>query len=155
VAEILKGIQPAFCWFEDFQTGQVFEYGSWLMTKKDMVGYALMYDPEPFHVDKAAAIKLGWDDIIASGPQLVSICRRLQKDGFPNAEIVISPGWDEIRWTRPVFAGDTISSQTEVLSTRPLNSRPGEGAVAMLNKLFNQKGELVAHMTSNWFVRCR
>lgn len=140
-------------WFEDFHSDQVFDYGSWLMTTKDMLDYARKYDPEPFHIDEAEAIRLGWGGLIASGPQMVSICRFLQKVGFPNAEVVISPGWDDIAWFKPVYAGDVINCQSKVLETRTLNSRPGEGAVKLRNKLINQKAEIVSQMTSNWFVR--
>ena len=140
-------------WFEDFHNGQVFDYGSWLMTRKDMLDYANKYDPELFHTDEAEAVRLGWGGLIASGPQMVSICRRLQKDGFPNAEVVISPGWDEIRWFKPVYAGDVITCQSEVLEVRELSSRPNEGAVKLLNKLINRNGDTVSQMTSNWFMR--
>ncbi len=153
MTDILKGTHTDFQWFEDFEVGQIFEYGQWLMKKDDMLAYARMYDPEPFHVDEEEAIKLGWGGLIASGPQVVSICRRLQKDGFPNAKVVISPGWDEIKWFKPVYADDTLSCQTEVLAAKELNSRPGEGALKLMNKLANQKGEVVAQMISNWFIR--
>lgn len=137
-----KGIHSNFEWFEDFKVGQVFEYGHWVMQKQDMLDYARMYDPEPFHVDEEAAIQLGWGGIIASGPQIVSICRRLQTDGFPNARIVISPGWDEIRWFKPVYANDILTCHTEILGARELKSRPNEGSLEKLNQILNQEGEV-------------
>ena len=146
---------PGHQWFEDFQAGQVFEYGAWVMSRDDMLAFARKYDPEPFHVDEAEAVRLGWGGLIASGPQVMSICRRLQKDGFPKAQIVISPGWDEIRWFKPVYAGDRLSCRSQVLETRVLTSRPGEGAVRMRNAILNQKGDVVAQMISTWFVRQR
>ena len=131
----------------------MFEFGAFEMTRQNMLNYARLYDPEPFHVDEEAAKELGWDGLIASGPQIVSVCRRLQKDGFPNAEVVISPGWDNIRWLRPVYAGDVLSGRGEVLKVKVLSSRKGEGAKTMKNDILNQKGEVVAQMTSVWFLR--
>lgn len=142
-------------WFEDFEVGQVFEFGAFEMTRQNMLDYARLYDPEPFHVDEEAAIALGWGGLIASGPQIVSVCRRLQKDGFPNAEVVISPGWDDIRWLKPVYAGDVLSARGEVVKVKALSSREGEGAKTMKNDILNQKGEVVAQMTSVWFLRMR
>ena len=146
---------PAMRWLEDFRVGQVFEFGAFEMTKANMLDFARLYDPEPFHVDEQAAIDLGWGGLIASGPQVVSICRRLQTDGFPNAEVVISPGWDEIRWFKPVYAGDVLSARGEVLKVKALSSRPGEGAKTMKNDILNQKGDIVASMISVWFMRSR
>lgn len=142
-------------WFEDFEVGQKFEFGAFEMTRQNMLDYARLYDPEPFHVDEEAAIALGWGGLIASGPQIVSVCRRLQKDGFPNAEVVISPGWDDIRWLKPVYAGDVLSARGEVVKVKTLSSREGEGAKSMKNDILNQKGDVVAQMTSVWFLRMR
>ena len=142
-------------WFEDFQVGDAFAFGRWVMTREDMLAYASKYDPEPFHIDEEAAKRLGWGGLIASGPQVASICRRLQKDGFPNAEVVISPGWDSMSWYQPVYAGDVLTCRAEVLATRPLDSRPGEGLVKLQNDIVRQDGTTVARIVTNWFVRRR
>ena len=131
----------------------MFEFGAFEMTRQNMLNYARLYDPEPFHVDEEAAKELGWDGLIASGPQIVSVCRRLQKDGFPNAEVVISPGWDDICWLAPVYAGDVLGARGEVVKVKELSSRPGEGAKTMNNDILNQRGEVVAQMKSVWFLR--
>jgi len=149
------GIFPEMVWFEDFQVGQRFNYGCWEMQQRQMVEFARLYDPEPFHLDEQAAIDLGWGGLIASGPQVAAIWRRLSKDAFPNSRTVISPGWDSIRWLRPVFAGDRLSALTEIVEARPLESRPGEGMLKLDNTLQRQGGEPVATLSSTWFVRCR
>ncbi|GAB4346076.1 MAG: MaoC family dehydratase [Gammaproteobacteria bacterium] len=149
------GVYPQIRWFEDFATGQRFIFGAWEMTAESMIEFARVYDPEPFHLNEQAAREAGWDGLIASGLQIASIWRRLSKDAFPNSETVISPGWDEIRWTRPVYAGDVITSHTEITETRRLSSRPGEGLVRLANRLVRQDGEQVASLISNWFVRCQ
>lgn len=142
-------------WFEDFAIGQTFTYGDWEMTLEQMLAFAELYDPEPFHLNKEKAIALGWKDIIASGPQLSAIWRRLSKDAFPSAQIVISPGWDKIRWLSPVYAGDRISAETTISQSRKLDSRPGEGMIILDNRLLRNSREPVATLSSTWFVRTK
>ncbi len=146
---------PEMLWFEDFSLGQRFAYGDWEMQREQMIDFARLYDPEPFHLDEQAAIDLGWGGLIASGPQVAAIWRRLSKDAFPNTHTVISPGWDRIRWLRPVFSGDRLSAVTEISEVRRLDSRPGEGLVKLDNTLMRQGEEPVATLSSSWFVRCR
>ncbi|WP_275100379.1 MaoC/PaaZ C-terminal domain-containing protein [Sedimenticola hydrogenitrophicus] len=152
---VTTGVYPEMIWFEDFAVGQVFEYGDWVMRRDQMIAFATLYDPEPFHLDEAAAVAQGWGGLIASGPQVAAIWRRLSKEAFPNAETVISPGWDNIRWLKPVFAGDRLSARTEIAEARELGSRPGEGMLKLRNEIRRQGGELVATLSSTWFVRRR
>ena len=146
---------PEVRWFEDFAAGQAYVFGAWEMTVESMLDFARVYDPEPFHLDDAKARELGWGGLIASGLQVLAIWRRLSKEGFPNCATVISPGWDDIRWLQPVRVGDVLASHTEIIETRRLDSRPGEGLVRLRNQLVRQDGEPVARLTSNWFVRCQ
>ncbi|MCW8889882.1 MAG: MaoC/PaaZ C-terminal domain-containing protein [Sedimenticola sp.] len=146
---------PDQVWYEDFSTGQVFVYGAWEMDKAEMIDFATSYDPEPFHLDEEAAIAQGWGGLIASGPQVASIWRRLSKEAFPNAQSVISPGWDAIRWMKPVFAGDRLYARTVISEMRRLDSRPGEGMIKLQNSLYREKEDEVATLSSTWFVRCR
>jgi len=150
-----EGVYPAFRWFEDFAVGQGFRFGAWTMDRDEMLAFAERYDPEPFHIDEAEAMRLGWGGLIASGPLLAAIWRRLSKDAFPHVETVISPGWDELRWLKPVFAGDVLSSRSEVVETRPLQSRPGEGLVRLANDIVTQADAVVMQNVTSWFVRCR
>ena len=146
---------PAFCWFEDFAVGQQFQYGAWEMERDEMIAFSERFDPEPFHVDEVAAEALGWGGLIASGPMIGAIWRRLSKDAFPNVETVISPGWDMIKWRRPVYVGDVLTAKSHITEARQLESRPGEGLVKMANDVVNQKDETVMLSVANWFVRCR
>ena len=142
-------------WLEDFAVGQTFVFGHWHMTTQDILEFAAKYDPEPFHLSPERARGLGWRDIIASGPQVAAICRRMQKDGFPHVETVISPGWEQVKWRLPVYADDQLSARGTVLQVRPLASRPGEGLMQMDNRIVRQDQAEVASMVSNWFVRMR
>lgn len=146
---------PDKIYFEDFAEGEEFVFGAYEMATDEMLSFAKAYDPEPFHVDEAAAVAAGWGGLIASGPLIGAIWRRLSKDAFPAAETVISPGWDEIKWTMPVFAGDVLTSHSRILSKRRLDSRPGEGLIRFANEVRRQNGDTVMTMISNWFIKCR
>lgn len=148
-----RGVFPDKRWFEDFSIGEQFEFGDWEMCRQEMIAFATLYDPEPFHVDEAAAVALGWGGLIASGPQVLSIWRRLSKEAFPNAKTVISPGWDNIRWLQPVHVGDRLFSRTELVEMRPLASRPGEGMIKFRVEIRRQEEQLVTTLDSTWFIR--
>jgi len=142
-------------WWDDFEINMQFEFGAWRMRKEDMVAFAKTYDPEPFHLDESESRKLGWDGLIASGLQISAIWRRLSKDAFCKTEMVISPGWDNIRWTHPVYPDDVLHSKTRLCDKRQLNSRPGEGLLKLDNDILRQDEKKVASLVSNWFVRKR
>jgi acyl dehydratase len=146
---------PEQRWFEDFFVGQQFHFGAYVMQRQAMLDFARDFDPEPFHIDEAAAIALGWGGLIASGPMIGAIYRRLTMDAFPNIASVISPGWDGIYWLKPVYADDVLSCQAEVLEARQLKSRPGEGMIKMRSDISQQAGELVCQVTGIWFIRSR
>lgn len=155
--ETMKTISAPFLnhqWLEDFSLGDRFEYGCWEMKIEDMLAFARLYDPEPFHLDEIKARALGWDGIIASGPQISAIWRRMSKDAFPNAQIIVSPGWDSIRWFKPVYAGDVLRSETEITEARQLKSRDHEGMIKLDNRILRGE-ELVSQLSSTWFMRCR
>lgn len=141
-------------WLEDFSVGDRFDYGHWEMKIEEMLAFARLYDPEPFHLDETKAKALGWDGIIASGPQISAIWRRMSKDAFPNAQIIVSPGWDNIRWFKPVYAGDILRAETEIAEARPLQSRENEGMIKLNNRIL-RGDELVSQLSSTWFMRCQ
>ena len=151
----LAGPYPDIRWFEDYTVGQRFVFGAWEMMRDDMLAFARSFDPEPFHTDDKAARALGWGGLIASGPHVAAIFRRLAFDAFPNVEMVISPGWDRIRWRMPVFAGDVLTAHSEVIETRALASRPGEGLVRMHNQIRRQNDDVVTEITASLFARMR
>ncbi len=149
------GVFPERRWLEDFAVGDRFSYGAWEMQRQDMLAFAKIYDPEPFHLDEEAAIALGWGGLIASGLQIAALFRLLSKDAFPNTATVISPGWDNIRWLKPVYAGDILSCQSEITETRPLKSRTSEGAMKFYTEISRQNGDIVCSILATWFIRQR
>ena len=146
---------PERIWFEDFTVGDRFSFGAYDLSAEEIVTFAQAYHPEPLHISEEKAVALGWGGLIASGLHMASILRRLSKDAFPNVETVISPGWDEVRWLAPARAGDRLGAESEVIGTRLLKSRPGEGALRMQNEVSHRDGIVVMTAITNWFVRSR
>lgn len=132
-------------YFEDFAPGRVIPVGSRTLGEEEIVAFARQFDPQPFHVDRDAAAKSHFGGIIASGWHTCSIMMRMMVDGFlSEAASMGSPGVDEIRWLKPVRAGDTIAVTSTVLDVRPSSSKPDRGVVHTMWEAKNQHGETVA-----------
>ncbi len=138
--------------FEDFSLGERFVYGAYEMRRDEMTAFAEQFDPEPFHLDGAAAKAMGWDDLIASGPHVCAAWRRMSKDAFGEADAFVSPGWDEIRWRLPVVVGNVLTVTSEVIEARPLKSRPNLGYVEFSNEIRNQHGEISTTLITKWMI---
>jgi acyl dehydratase len=135
-------------YFEDFQPGLVRETAGTTLTEQDIVEFARVYDPQPFHIDAAAAQHSFYGGIIASGWQTGCIAMRMMCDLYLlEAASLGSPGIDELRWTNPVRPGDTLHLKMTVLETKTSRSKPQMGSVRSLWEIFNQHGEQVMHMT--------
>jgi acyl dehydratase len=154
-------------YFDDIKVGDRIELGSHTFTAEDIKTFAAAYDPQAFHMDEAAAAKSHFGALCASGWHTVSMWMRLrvlyaQKDdaaraarGEPNAKGGSSPGFRELKWLKPVYAGDTITYASEVAEMRASQSRPGWGLVFSRNTGVNQKGELVLSFIGSGFVERR
>ena len=154
-------------YFDDIKVGDRTELGSHTFTAEDIKTFAAAYDPQAFHMDEAAAARSHFGALCASGWHTVSMWMRLrvlyaQKDdaaragrGEPNAKGGSSPGFRELKWLKPVYAGDTITYASEVAEMRASQSRPGWGLVFSRNTGVNQKGELVLSFIGSGFVERR
>ncbi|HYC41483.1 MAG TPA: MaoC family dehydratase [Noviherbaspirillum sp.] len=132
-------------YFEDFEPGKTIDVGSRTVSEEEIIEFATKYDPQPFHVDKAAAEKSMYGGIIASGWHTCGMIMRLMVDGFlKEAASLGSPGVDEIRWIKPVRGGDTLHVTNTALEVKPSTSKPDRGVVVTLWQAKNQHGELVA-----------
>lgn len=131
-------------YFEDFAIGHCFELGSVSVTESDILDFAQSFDPQPFHVDHAAAAESIFGGIIASGWHTCSMMMRLAVDGYLHRSASLgSPGVDEVRWLKPVRAGDVLTMRSTVQEAVASVSRPDRGVVYALWEAFNQHGELV------------
>jgi acyl dehydratase len=132
-------------YFEDFEVGKTIEVGKRTVNEEEIIDFATKFDPQPFHVDKAAAEKSIYGGIIASGWHTCSIMMRMMVDGIlRDSSSMGSPGLEEIRWIKPVRAGDTLTVSTTVLESKPSTSKPDRGVVLTQWEAKNQHGELVA-----------
>ena len=143
-------------YLEDFTPGQVLESPPWMLTKNEIVDFAKKYDPQPFHIDEAAATKSIYGGLLASGWQTIGIMMRLMWDTFLSRTASLgSPGCDEIRWLKPVRPGDTLTAWVECADKVPSRSRPDLGVIHEHWRATNQKGELVVTVKGLNMVRRR
>jgi acyl dehydratase len=134
---------PRWC-YEDLVPGLTFEATGTAVTAEDIVDFARRFDPQPFHLDDAAAKATHFGALCASGWHTASMAMRLAVDTLmSDSSCVGSPGVDELRWLKPVYVGDVLTLTTTVLEAKPSRSRPGQGSVRTRWELRNQRGEVV------------
>jgi acyl dehydratase len=153
--------------FEDVRVGETIAIGRHTFTAEDIKSFAARFEPQPFHLDEAAAAGSHFGRLCASGWHTACVWMRLQIDyrrredderrarGEAVAQLGPSPGFRDLQWLSPVYVGDTVSYGSEVLEARPLNSRPGWGMVFVRNTGVNQRGEAVLTFVSSVFVERR
>ena len=134
-------------WWEDFKAGETAELGRHTFTEQEIVAFGRQFDPQPFHTDRLAAQKSAFGGLIASGWHTCSVGMRLLCDGLLQHTVSLgSPGIDEIRWLKPVRAGDTVAYRRVVVESRASTTRKGVGLVKHRWEALNQRGELVLTM---------
>ncbi|MBW0118654.1 MaoC family dehydratase [Pseudonocardia abyssalis] len=122
--------------FEDLTTGRVFELGTTVVDRDEMVAFARRFDPQPFHLDDDAAAASLFGALAASGWFTAGLWMRLYVDSVLNrATSLGSPGGEDIAWPAPVFAGDELRATMEILEARRSRSRPGLGLVKLRAQL--------------------
>jgi acyl dehydratase len=153
--------------FEDMAVGDVAEIGQHTFTTEEIKAFAARFDPQPFHLDEAAAAHSLFGALCASGWHTACLWMRLATDyrrledearrarGEPVATLGVSPGFRDLRWPNPVYPGDTVTYATEVVELRPSASRPDWGIMTARNTGTNQHGEPVLSFISSVFVERR
>src|SRR3954451_16310853 len=123
--------------FEDIRVGERFELGHYVFTSEAIKAFAERFDPQRFHLDEAAAARShfgrlcasGWHSATAWMRLMIEHCRReddaMRARGEPVAELGPSPGFRDLKWFVPVYAGDAISYASEIVELRISQSRPG------------------------------
>ncbi len=130
--------------WEDFKVGEVTEMGRRLVDRDEVIAFAKDFDPQPFHVDEAAAEASIFGGLIASGWHTCAMVMRIVCDNYLlDAASLGSPGVENVKWLKPVRPGDTIRAMRTVLESRRSGSRPGMGIVKTRWDVFNQNDELV------------
>lgn len=137
-------------YWEDLQVGEKKRFGAYRVTREEVLEFARKYDPQPFHLSDEAAAKTHFGRLAASGWHTCAMTMAMlveQGRADPYAGLG-SPGVDELRWLKPVFPGDTLSVETEIVELRPSKSRPEFGSFKSNVTVFNQDDEPVARFTS-------
>ncbi len=129
-------------WLEDLSVGQAFVSGTHTLTADEIKDYAGRYDPQPFHMDEAAARGTMFGGLAASGWHTAAVTMRLSVESFPLASGIIGSG-GELAWTKPVRPGDALQVKSEILEIIPSQSKPDRGMVIVKLTTTNQNGEVV------------
>jgi len=131
-------------YLEDFAVGQVYRTGKLRIELERVKSFAAEFDPQPYHLDEGAARSTIFGGLAASGWHTAAATMRLLVDGeMKPAGGIIGLGFEEFRWPKPVYPGDELRVESEVLEVRPSKSRPDAGLVKFRNTTLNQNNEAV------------
>ena len=140
-------------YLEDFAAGQVFNTGRLRVEREQIIDFAQKFDPQPFHLDEAAALKSPFGGLAASGWHTAGMTMRLMVEGeFKPAGGILGVGFDELSWTRPVRPGDELHAKSEIVEVRPSKSKPDRGMIRVRTTTYNQNDEPVMAFTGNLLV---
>ena len=145
-----------FRYAEDYNAGDVFELGTYDVTREEIIEFSRKYDPFPFHIDEQAAQQTVFAGIISSGWLTTLVWLRLMHKAFLCHETILgSPGHEEILWPTPVRPNDRLNGRVEIKESRVSKSKPDLGFVRYTATLNNQEGEEVFVTTSTLIVKPR
>lgn len=131
-------------YLEDFEVGQVFEFGGHTVSEAEILEFARRFDPQPFHIDPESAKGSIYGGLIASGWHTASLYMRMLVDSMvADSASMGSPGLDNLRWLKPVRPGDTLRARLTVLEVTPSRSRADRGTMRSRAEVLNQRDEVV------------
>lgn len=143
--------------YEDIEVGTKSAYGNYQVTREEVVAFASKYDPQPFHLDDQAAAQTHFGRLSASGWHTCAMVMAMMVENMKSVSQagLGSPGVDNLQWKKPVYPGDTLRVESEVIEKRRSKSRPEMGIFKSRVQVFNQNGDVVLEMTSNGLIRVR
>jgi acyl dehydratase len=144
-------------YFEDLEVGSETYFGSYDVTREEVLDFAAKYDPQPFHLSDEAAARTYFGRLAASGwhtcaMTMAVIARYVVKDEQAGLG---SPGVDELRWLKPVYPGDTLRVHSAIVEKTPSRSKPDIGSFRSRTTVTNQDDEPVLRFTSIVLIRRR
>jgi acyl dehydratase len=142
---------PTALYLEDLQVGQRFSSGPYIMEEDRLKAFAAEFDPQPFHLDEAAAQRSVFRGLAASGWHTAAVTMRLMVESLPFASGMIGLG-GEIAWPKPTRPGDTLRVESEIIEIVRSRSKPNQGVVIVRSTTFNQKGEHLQAFTAKIIV---
>ncbi|MCT8266209.1 MaoC family dehydratase [Afifella sp. JA880] len=142
--------------FEDFHPGLELPLAPYAVSREAIIAFAAEFDPQPFHLDEAAAASSMLGGLAASGWHSSAMFMRMMYDGWlKDAASMGSSGIEEARWLKPVRPGDRLTGVSLVLEKRTSASRPHLGVVRFEHRVANQNDQLVLTMTNPIAFRLR
>jgi len=144
-------------YYEDFVPGSTAEFaGDREITKDEIIAFARIYDPQPFHLDEEAAKHSMLGGLCASGWHSCCLAMRLNYDSWINRTASMgAPGIDEMRWEKPLRPGDRLTLKRTILHKRVSRTRPDMGLVAMAIDMLNQRGEIILRQKHTQLIQLR
>jgi acyl dehydratase len=143
-------------WFEDVALGIKKDFGTYTFTEEEIIAFATKYDPQPFHIDPQAAAQSMFGGIIASGWHTAAVWMKRALEsalGEPTGPGIVSPGFEAMRWFKPVRPSTTLRFSAEVVEKLYLRSRPDFGLVKSRNEARDETGTLVFSFIGKTFVQ--
>ncbi len=127
-------------YFEDMTVGEIRRFGEYRVTREEVVDFARRYDPQPFHLSDEGAAQTHFGKLAASGWHTCAMTMSMMVADFHDEQQagLGSPGVDELRFLRPVYPGDTLRCESELLEKRESRSRPDIGSLRTAIRTFNQ-----------------
>ena len=144
-------------YFEDLEVGAVTHFGSYDVTREEVLEFARQYDPQPFHLSDEAAAQTHFGRLCASGWHTCAMTMAvLARYSIEHEQAGLgSPGIDELRWLRPVYPGDTLQVHGKIIEKTPSRSRPEMGSYRTETIVTNQDEVPVMRYTSIVLIRRR
>ena len=144
-------------YFEDIEVGSKASFGNYEVTRDEVIAFAQKYDPQPFHLSDEAAAETHFGRLSASGWHTCAMTMAMVVENLKSHRQagLGSPGIDELRWLRPVYPGDTLRCESEVLDKRASESRPEMGIFHSRMTVFNQNDKPVMSFISTGLVSTR
>ena len=139
-------------YLDDLAVGQRFATGTHTLDAAEIAAFAAQFDPQPFHLDEAAARGTMFGGLAASGWHTAAITMRLLVTGGPKLAGGIVGAGGEIAWPKPTRPGDTLRVDSEVVAVTPSRSRPDRGSVTLRSVTVNQNGETVQTLVARLVV---
>jgi acyl dehydratase len=144
-------------YFEDLEIGAETDFGTYEVTREEVLEFARKYDPQPFHLSDEAAAKTHFGRLAASGWHTCAMTMAVIARKVVNEEQagLGSPGVDELRWLKPVYPGDTLHVSGKILEKTPSRSKPEIGSFRTETTVTNQDDVPVMRFTSIVLIRRR
>jgi len=136
--------------FDDLKAGDLYPIGSYTMTRAEVLAFASKYDPQPYHLDDAAAeVSPIFGRLSASGWHTAMIMNLLLDRFWKSTQVrgLAGGGIDNLRWIKPVYPDDVITGELEIVLARASQSKPDRGVMTMRVVMRNQHNEPVAEVT--------